>query len=121
MKFDIKKQLDGDCLCVDVSLSLRRFLTEKKEFLNTDFLIKALELEGYKIKEIKSEPQRPLANTKSAGYKQLGSWVFLLEPQKKPVPAKKTSTRKKKATTSRKPASIKTRMSNVAQKKKEME
>ena len=38
MKFDIKKQLDGDCLCVDVSLSLRRFLTEKKEFLNTDSL-----------------------------------------------------------------------------------
>jgi outer membrane biosynthesis protein TonB len=127
---EIKTKKEGNRLIVNVICNIRKFAVHPIRVLTTDEVISKIKSE-YKILEVLSTPNRPVANTNRKKMSNSGIWVFeLLEeeeekleepkpktrrkPQPQPQPEPELAPKKKPPRTKR---SIRGRLSDIANKK----
>ncbi len=118
---NIEKKIEDSILKIHVKIKLRKSIDEEKVYFFTDDLLEILKSD-YEIEEIISKPYGPLSNSASGGKAQSGEWVFKIVTKKnipKPRKTVKDEQPKQKTTRSPRKKTIRNRMSNIAQNKKE--
>ena len=120
---DIQKIKKNNVLIVQVHVKIRNSAKIPVDTLDTDYVVKEL-CNEYKIKNIISEPNHKVGNTKKNGIKQVGVWNFELleatekQQQNKPATRKRNPrTSKRSTTSSSQKKSFRGRISDIAKNK----
>ena len=101
---NIDKKVEKNILTVDITCQVRKFASNPIKILTTEQVLDILKNE-YDIKKTLKEPSFKVGNTQRRKIQSTGQWVFELE----------------KVSPTRKKTSIRSRMSKIAQEKKEEE
>ena len=95
MKPNIEIKKEKNNLLVRATYDLRKFSAQKITFFTTKDLEESLMQEGYEIEQVEECETNIIANIKTKGYLQTGTWLFSLK--KKPVRRARKKAPEKKA------------------------
>ena len=99
----LEERREKNILYITAEIKLRKFCRDKRVICGDRDVIQALE-EDYDIVSVAKS--NTISNSMRGGYKQVGTWIFTLKPQRKRSTSRKPSTKK----------SFRGRITNIAKK-----